>query len=233
MKVVILCGGKGERMGEISFTTPKPLIPIGGNPVIWHIMKVYESYGFKDFVLCVGYKGEKIKEYFINNKNGWNIEFVDTGLESKKSERLAMTEPLISGENFFLSYGDDLCDVNIKNVLSFHEKTNKIVTLTAVRLASPFGIINTDKNGIVKEFKEKPMIDKWINGGYMAVNKKIFNHLGEGELESDIFKKLVGVQELCAYKHKGNWKSMTTLKDNTELNNLWSNGQAFWKVWKD
>ncbi len=233
MKVVILCGGKGERMGPISSTTPKPLIQIGEKPVLWHIMKTFESHGFKDFILCLGYKGDKIREHFSKNYDHWNIEFVDTGLESKKSERLAMVKDLIKDDNFMLSYGDDLSDVDIEKVVETHKKMGRMVTLTAVKLTSPFGLVDIQEDSSVTGFKEKPVIDKWINGGYMVLNRKIFDHLHEGELEDDVFKKLVEMGEICAHKHPGRWKSMSTLKDNTELNNMWNNQQAYWKKWDD
>ena len=233
MKVVILCGGKGERMGEISSLMPKPLIPIGGRPVLWHIMKKFSVHGFNDFVLCLGYRGEQIRDYFRYNSHEWNIEFVDTGIDAQKSERLVKIKDRLDSEDFFLCYGDDLSDVDVTKILETHRKSGKIVTLTAIRLASPFGMIEMDSNGNVIDFKEKPVLDHWINGGYMVVNNRIFDYLHEGELETQVFTKLAKDKSIDAYKHFGIWKSMTTLKDNTDLNNMWSNGTAFWKNWDD
>ena len=233
MKVVILCGGKGERMGEISAVLPKPLIPIGSRPILWHLMKVFKTHGFNDFILCLGYKGDVIQEYFSEYGKEFNIQFVETGLNETKSQRIAMVERYIDDENFFISYGDDLCDVDLKKVLDTHIKSGRIVTITAVRLTSPYGVIDMDDTGKVLSFQEKPVIDRWINGGFMVANKRIFDHLREGELEDHVFKKLVNLCEIGSYKHSGTWKSMTTLKDNTEFNELWSKGKAFWKIWDD
>ena len=233
MKVVILCGGKGEQMGEISAVLPKPLIPIGSRPILWHLMKVFKAHGFNDFILCLGYKGDVIQEYFSEYGKEFNIQFVETGLNETKSQRIAMVERYIDDENFFISYGDDLCDVDLKKVLDTHIKSGRIVTITAVRLTSPYGVIDMDDTGKVLSFQEKPVIDRWINGGFMVANKRIFDHLREGELEDHVFKKLVNLCEIGSYKHSGTWKSMTTLKDNTEFNELWSKGKAFWKIWND
>lgn len=239
MKVVILCGGKGTRLREKTEEIPKPLVEIEDKPILWHIMKIYSHYGFNEFVLLLGYKGEKIKEYFKANKHseeGWKIDFVDTGLEANKAERLAMAKNVImkdKDEDFFLAYGDDVSDVSIKKVLEMHKKSGKIVTLTAVNLQSPYGILETNENNEITEFIEKPMLDHWINGGFFIVNKKIFNYLKKGwELENEVFEELVKKKKISAFKHKGFWKSMNTLKDNMELNDLWNSGKAGWKVWK-
>ncbi|MBI2598114.1 MAG: NTP transferase domain-containing protein [Candidatus Diapherotrites archaeon] len=232
MKTVILCGGKGTRMSALTEKIPKPLVAIGEKPVLWHIMKIYASQGFDSFVLCLGYKGSEIKKYFEkNNSEKWKIEFADTGENSTKSQRLEKVKKLISDENFFLAYGDDLSNVDLKKLKKFHEKNKKIVTVTAVKMESPFGILETNaKNEIIK-FYEKPILDYWLNGGYMVLNKKIFNYLKFGELEKEVFEKLVREKEIQAFKHSGEWKTMNTLKDNQELNELWENGKAFWKIW--
>ncbi|MBL7206049.1 MAG: NTP transferase domain-containing protein [Candidatus Aenigmarchaeota archaeon] len=232
MKVVILCGGKGTRMGDATKEMPKPLAKIGDKPVLWHIMKIFSSHGFNDFILCLGFKGEMIKEYFEKNKEDWNIEFADTGLESTKSERLNQVKDLIDGENFFLAYGDDVSDVDISRLLKFHEYMGMTVTITGVKLKSQFGVVEMDEENVITEFKEKPILEHWMNGGFMVINKEIFKHLHEGELENEVFAKLAELKKICAYKHKGAWKAMSTLKDNNELNEMWRAGKAFWNTWE-
>ncbi len=229
MQTVILCGGKGSRMGATSGNIPKPLITIGDRPVLWHLMKYFSHFGFSDFILCLGYKGGMIREYFESSKEKWNIEFADTGLESTKSERLAKIKRLIEGD-FFVSYGDDLTDASLHDIVSFHKKHRPVVTLTAVRLQSPYGILKTS-NEKITGFAEKPLLNEWINGGYMAAGMELFGYLKLGELEEKVFPALAKEGKICAYKHSGSWKSMNTMKDNAELNELWSQGRAFWKVW--
>ena len=232
MKTVILCGGKGTRMSAISEKIPKPLVEIGGKPVIWHIMKIFESQGFGEFILCLGYKGEEIRKYFEKNPiDECRIDFVDTGEESSKAERVAKVKDLIKDENFFLAYGDDLSDINLAKLKEFHEANKKIATITAVKVLSPFGILETDSSNEITNFREKPVLDYWMNGGFMVLNKKIFDYLSEGELEKEVFEKLVREKQIQAFKHLGGWKTMNTLKDNQELNELWEQNKAFWKKW--
>jgi len=234
MKVVILCGGEGTRLNEYTDKIPKPLIEIGGKPILWHIMKIYSHYGYNEFILCLGYKGEKIKEYFQSNDHGFeNVRFADTGLRNNKAERLKRVEKFIDGENFFLAYGDDVSNVNIKKILEFHLKNKKIATITTVNLVSQYGILKLNKKNEITDFEEKPVLDYWVNGGFFVLNKKIFSRIKKGmELEDDVFRKLSKAREICAFKHKGFWKSMNTLKDVKELNDIWESGSAPWKVWK-
>ncbi len=232
MKTVILCGGKGTRMGALSESLPKPLVKIGDKPVLWHIMKIYSHYGFNEFVLCLGYKGKLIKEYFAKHNNeAWEINFVETGENSSKSQRLAKIGKFVKGP-FFLAYGDDVADIDLKELLKFHQKNNKIGTITAVRPQSPFGVMNLSKDGAIESFEEKPVLDQWINGGFMVLEEKIFDFLKLGELEEEVFKKLVKEKQLNAFRHYGKWKAMNTLKDNIELNELWQEKKSFWKAWK-
>lgn len=233
MKVVILCGGKGTRLKELTEDMPKPLIEIGGKPILWHIMKIYSHYGFNDFILCLGYKGKLIEDYFKNNNSeNWNIEFVDTGEESNKGQRIKGIEQYIKEENFFVAYGDDVADVNIREILNFHIKNNKMVTLTAVNPSSQFGIMEISSNNEIIEFKEKPKLDHWINGGFFVFNKKIFSCIKDNyDLEKETFEDLVKEKQICAYKHEGFWKCMNTFKDTIELNELWNQNKAPWKVW--
>lgn len=231
MQTVILCGGKGTRMGEVSEKIPKPMMLVGDKPILWHIMKIYASHGFTEFVFCLGYKGEMIKEYFEKNNNEkWKIEFADTGENSTKSERLMKIKGLINSDNFFLAYGDDISDVNLNKLLKFHEYMGLIATITAVGLRSQFGVVELDEECVVTNFKEKPTLEYWMNGGFMVLNKKIFDFLHMGELEDKVLPELAKLRQVCAYKHKGEWKTMNTLKDNIELNELWEKGKAFWNL---
>lgn len=196
-------------------------------------MKIYSQYGYKDFILCLGYKGEKIKEYFRqNNEENWNISYADTGEKATKAERLLQIKKHIDTDNFLLAYGDDVSDVDIKKVLELHMKTGKTVTLTAVNPESQFGILNLDGNQ-VEGFLEKPKLDIWINGGFFAMQSSIFDHLREGaELEDQTFKELAQKKQITAYRHAGFWKCMNVLKDVIELNELWDKKKAPWKVWR-
>ena len=232
MKVVILCGGKGTRLKEYTEEIPKSLVEIGDIPILGHIMKIYSHHGFNDFILCLGYKGNKIKEYFLNNKEDWNIEFVDTGENSTKSERLLKIKDYITEDNFLVAYGDDVSDVNIREVLEFHKKSKKIVTLTSIPLYSQFGIVKTNEKNEVIRFEEKPRLEGyWFNGGFFVFKKEIFDYLDKGELEDDVFKYLAAQNQVVTFKHEGFWKCMNTFKDTQELNDLWKKGKASWKVW--
>ncbi len=233
MKTVILCGGEGTRLRELTESIPKPLVEVGGKPILWHIMKIYSHYGYNDFILCLGYKGEKIREYFANNNNeGWKIAFIETGEKASKAERLMQIRQLISEENFLCAYGDDVSDVDIRKVVEMHRKSGKIVTLTAVNPESQFGVLKMDGDKVAG-FVEKPKLDSWINGGFFVFSRKIFDYLRKGhELEDETFKELASKGEVMAYRHKGFWKCMNVFKDVIELNDLWEKDSAPWKVWK-
>jgi len=231
MQVVILCGGKGTRLSEYTEEIPKPLVQIGNKPILHHLMDLYTRSGHQDFILCLGYKGGKIKEYFKDDKN-WNIEFVDTGENANKAERLVKVKDYIKEDTFLLSYGDDLSDVDINKVIELHKEKKKIVTLTAVRLQSPFGVLEVDNNNkVVTEFREKPRLKQLMNGGFYVMSKEIFNHIRPGyDLEKETFKELVKDEEIAFFEHdpKGFWKSMNTLKDVVELNEMFKKGDAPW-----
>ncbi len=232
--VVILCGGKGLRIGELTVKVPKPLISIGAKPILWHVMKLFASQGVTRFVLCLGYKHKQISSYFArHNKEHWHVQCVDTGKETLKSQRIERVKHLIKTENFFLAYGDDVADISIEKLWNFHLRNKAIVTITAVRMVSEFGLMQLDKNNRITDFKEKPKLNQWINGGFMAAHRKIFDVLDAGELEKEVFEKLVRVKKICAYKHYGQWKAMNTFKDYLELNELWKHRRAFWKLWED
>jgi glucose-1-phosphate cytidylyltransferase len=229
MQVVVLCGGKGTRLSEYTEEIPKPLIEIGDKPILWHLLQYYKSFGHKDFIFCLGYKGGKIKDYFKDEKEA-NIEFIDTGIESNKAERILKIKDLIKEDDFFVAYGDDLSDVNINELEKFHKKKGKIATLTAVNLISPFGILEFDENNQVTAFKEKPKLDNFMNGGFYVFNKKIFDYIKPGyDLEREVFEDLAKVKEIAAYTHNGFWKSMNTLKDVIELNEMHNKGKTPWK----
>lgn len=256
MKTVILCGGKGTRMREETEFRPKPLVEVGDHPIIWHIMKIYSYYGFNDFVLCVGYKGEMIKRYFMemcwrNNdftvktdphakiqyhtaaKEDWNVTIVDTGPETLTGGRIKQVKKYIDDENFMLTYGDGLSNVNIKELCAYHLKTGKIATLTGINPSSPFGVIET-QNGIVTSFKEKPILDDIINGGYMVLNRKVFDYLPDEDcaFEQEPLHKLAQEAQLAVYKHDGFWTAIDTYKDIERVNGLCKTGETPWKLWE-
>jgi glucose-1-phosphate cytidylyltransferase len=229
MQVVILCGGQGTRLRPKTEELPKPLIPIGEKPILWHLMKTYSRHGHKDFILCLGHLGEKIREYFSKPENveqDWNIEFADTGVNSTKAERLLKVRDLINDDNFLLAYGDDLSSVNINEVVDCHVKSNKVVTLMAINPVSQFGIIEIDGNDAVTNFKEKPKLSHWINAGYYVFNKKIFDYLQpDFELEKEPLEKLANENQIVAFRFDGFFKTMNTLKDVIELNEMWDSGE--------
>jgi len=228
MQVVILCGGKGTRLSEYTEEIPKPLVEVGNKPILYHLMELYVHAGHKDFILCLGYKGEKIEEYF-KGKREWNIKFMDTGENANKAERLMKVKDIIKGNTFLLSYGDDLSDVDINKVVDFHKKANKIVTLTAVPLISQFGVMEVNEKNEVTQFKEKPKLSYLMNGGFYVMEKKIFNYIKRGyDLEKKVFEDLIKEKQIAAFRHDGFWKSMNTLKDVIELNELYNEGKAPW-----
>ena len=230
MQVVILCGGKGTRLSEYTEEIPKPLVNVGDKPILYHLMNLYALAGHKDFILCLGYKGEKIEEYFKDNKD-WNIEFVHTGEKTNKAQRLMKVKDRIKDSTFLLSYGDDLSDVNMNEVIVTHKKANKIVTLTAVPLISQFGIIEVNEKCEVTQFKEKPKLNHFMNGGFYVMEKEIFNFIKPGyDLEKETFEELTKQNQIVVFKHNGFWKSMNTLKDVIELNELYNKGNAPWII---
>ncbi len=254
MKVVILCGGRGTRMNELTEDLPKPLATIGNKPILWHIMKQYAHYGFKDFVLCLGYKGEKIKEYFMDYHSwrhsdftvklgsehdvkhhrdvmeDWTITFANTGSNTNTGGRIKKIQKFIDDDQFFCTYGDGVSSVNINDLLKFHNKMGKTVTLTCVRPMSQFGIL-TLNNNLVTQFKEKPLLKDYINGGFFVFKKGIFDYLGDNDvLEQAPFETLAKKRELAAYKFSGYWQCMDTFKDYQALNDLWHANKAQWKV---
>jgi len=258
MKVVIFAGGIGSRITEESHLKPKPMIEIGGKPIIWHIMKIYEVHGFNDFVVCLGYKGYVIKEYFMNyfmhnsdvtinlsnNKvevhqtetESFKITLVDTGLNTKTAGRLKRIKKYIGNETFMLTYGDGLTDLNLKKLLEFHKKHGKIATVTSVQPAPKFGSLDIQNDGKVSRFLEKPKGDGyWINGGFFVLQPDVFKYLRKNAddvmWEGSPLEELSEDGQLVAYKHTGFWKCMDAMRDKIELENLWNSNQAKWKIW--
>lgn len=258
MKVVILAGGKGTRFSEETGLRPKPMIDIGGKPILWHIMKIYSRYGFNEFIICCGYKGFMIKNYFIHyklhnsdavfdlsageiqNSNSqaepFLVTLANTGVGTLTAGRLLQIKEYIKDESFMLTYGDGIGNVDINRLLRFHKSHGKICTITAAKLEGRFGVLKSDRNGRVQSFQEKIKKDSgWVNIGFMVCNKEIFNYLGDGTemLEAGPFNKLQMDGELMAYSHDGFWSPMDMLKDKEYLEELWNNGTAPWKIWKE
>ena len=228
MKVVVLCGGKGTRLSEYTGKIPKPLIEVGNKPILWHIVQMYKSHGFNDFIFCLGYKGDMIKKYFSREKVA-DIQFLDTGVDSNKTERILKAKSLIKDDDFFVTYGDDLSDVDLQKLYRLHRKSKSTVTLTAVNLESPFGILEFDKKGKVTGFREKPKLEHFMNGGFYVFSREIFKHLDpKKDLEKENFSKLAKKGKITAYRHNGFWKSMNTLKDVIELNEMYEKGNTPW-----
>ncbi|TSC96030.1 MAG: hypothetical protein Athens101410_183 [Parcubacteria group bacterium Athens1014_10] len=261
MKTVILCGGKGTRLREETEYKPKPLVLIGDKPILWHIMKIYSHYGHKDFILCLGYKGEMIKDYFLrlaemsndftlkrdsndlhsiqhhqNNLEDWNITFVDTGLDNMTGSRVAQIKEYIGDdEDFFLTYGDGVANININSLYNFHKLKGKIATTTIVSPISYYGVVEVE-DGLIKSFQEKPRLERRVSGGFFVCNKKIFDYLNSGKnciLENEALKVLAEQKQLSAYEHNGFWFGMDTYKHQERLNKIWETGRAPWKIWQD
>lgn len=260
IKAVILCGGQGTRLREETEYKPKPMVQIGGMPIVWHIMKIYSHYGIKDFVLCLGYKGDVIKEYFlhqemmghdvtINLKKGsrlvhegnneaedWNVTLADTGMNAMTGARVKRIERYVDGDEFLLTYGDGLANVDISKLLRFHRDKKTIGTLTGAIPQSRFGMVKTDQNGIVTEFVEKPKLyDDFVNGGFYAFDKGFFEYLEADDpcvLEKKPLTNLAQKKQLSMFKHDGFWHCMDTYRDFLDLNAIWDSGKVPWKVWK-
>lgn len=232
MKAVILCGGRGTRLGESGRSVPKALINIGEKPIIWHLMSNYAHYGIRDFVLCLGFLGDEIRVNPLLNSTDWNVTFVDTGLDTNTGGRLRQVADYLMGEDTFcVTYGDGLSDVNINSLTDFHRGHGRAATVTAVHPHSNFGIMDVADDGRITAFREKPVLKEWINGGFFVFNQQIFDQLGENDvLEREPFERLSDTGEMMAYKHEGFWKCMDTFKDNLEFEQLWLDGGP-WKVW--
>jgi glucose-1-phosphate cytidylyltransferase len=256
MKVVILAGGFGTRLTEETVVIPKPMIEIGGRPILWHIMKIYAEQGFDEFVIALGYKGEVIKRYFFEFQelNGsltidlasrkitphsqptmnWKIHLVETGSETNTGGRLLRLKHRLQDGTFMLTYGDGVADIDLKSLLAFHRSHGKLATVTAVRPPARFGGLEFDGAGKVNKFIEKPQIGEgWINGGFFVMEPDVFNHLKDdhSSLEAHALENLAATDQLMAYRHDNFWQCMDTLRDKRQLEHLWDSGTAPWKVW--
>ena len=233
MKVVILAGGYGTRISEESHLKPKPMIEIGGMPILWHIMKIYSAYKIDDFIICLGYKGEKIKEYFEQfDSKLWNIQLIDTGLDTMTGGRLKRIQDKIDN-TFCMTYGDGVSDVNLNNLLTFHKEKKSLATLTAIHPPERFGVLNLSGD-YVTEFHEKHTGESsWINGGFFVFEPEIFDYLQNDStvLERAPLETLAKEQKLSAFKHNGFWHPMDTLRDKKHLEDLWTSEKAPWKTW--
>lgn len=231
MKVVILAGGLGTRLSEETHSIPKPMVKIGDKPILWHIMKIYASQGFNDFIICGGYKQDYIDNWLYNIEEGRAL-LVDTGDSTMTGGRIKRIQRYINDEPFMLTYGDGVANIDIKQLIQFHIQNNKICTITAVQPTGRFGGLKLGQGDIVEKFEEKPK-DQWINGGFFVCNPEIFSYI-EGDnttFEKEPLETLAKQNELIAYKHHGFWKCMDTLKDKNDLNKLWEENKAPWKIW--
>jgi glucose-1-phosphate cytidylyltransferase len=257
MKVIILAGGWGSRLGQLTEVVPKPMVPIGGKPVLWHIMKLYSHFGLNDFIIALGVKSNIIKDYFYNfqSKNNdftidlstgnikyhnaenginWNVTLIDTGVETLKGGRIKRLEPYLDDEINLITYGDGLANININELIEFHKSHNKTITITGVNPPARFGEL-IEENGHVLSFEEKPQTSiGLINGGFMVFNRNLLKFLSSDkncDFESNALEKLAVKNEVMVYKHEGLWECMDHERDVSHLNSLWENGQAFWKLW--
>ncbi len=257
MKVVILCGGQGTRLREETEYRPKPLVEVGGKPILWHIMKTYAHHGFREFVLCLGYRGNMIKEYFLNYEamnndftislgkesrlhfNGlhqeqdFQVTLADTGQETMTGGRVKRIENYVDGDTFLITYGYGLADVNITELLKFHKSHGKLATVTTVRPISRFGVLDTSDDGKVLAFNEKPQLDGWASAGFLVFDRRLFSYLGADDciLEREPMERLSAEGQLMAYRHNGFFFAMDTYREYLHLNELWQSGTAPWKVW--
>ncbi|HQQ96792.1 MAG TPA: glucose-1-phosphate cytidylyltransferase [Cyclobacteriaceae bacterium] len=259
MKVVILAGGLGTRLSEETQLRPKPMVEIGDKPILWHIMKIYAEHGFKEFVICLGYKGYMIKEYFLNyhihqsdisvNLNSgdvkihksasedWDVTLVDTGAATMTGGRIKRIQRYVQDGTFLLTYGDGVGDINIKNLVQEHHKKGKLLTVTGVQPSGRFGLLRIDQDGLVSSFQEKPVGDGgWSNGGFFVCEPGIFDYIPDQAdqvvWEKEPLEELASAHQMNVYKHGGFWKPMDTQRDKKEMEDLWTEGVAPWKIWK-
>lgn len=258
MKVVILCGGIGTRLREETEFRPKPMVDVGGRPILWHIMKIYAHYGFRDFVLCLGYRGNTIKDYFLSyeamnsdfticlgkknridyhgshDEQGFNVTLADTGADTMTGGRVRRIAPYIDGDTFLATYGDGVADVNLRALVDFHLAHGRLATVTAVQPFSRFGILNVGEEGKVHSFNEKPQSESWANAGFFVFHRRIFDYL-DGDnctLEREPLERLAREGELMTYRHSGFFYAMDTYREYKALNDIWASGKVPWKVWE-
>lgn len=258
MKVVLLAGGLGSRLSEETIVKPKPMVEVGTYPILWHIMKTYSHYGYNEFIILLGYKGYYIKEYFSNyflhnndvtidvannsleihnnNVEPWKITLLETGATTMTGGRIKQAKPYTNGKPFFLTYGDGVSDVNIEELLKYHNNQKKVMTVTAIQPEGRFGVLDINQENIVERFYEKPHGDGgWINGGYFVCEQDVFDYISDDKqcvFEKEPMENLAQHNQLGAYQHNGFWKCMDTFRDKLSLNELWNNNEAKWKIWK-
>ena len=257
MKAVLLAGGLGTRMREETEFRPKPMVEVGGKPVLWHIMKILAEQGITEFIICAGYKSEYIKNYFYNygpsnmdftvtlgdrssieyhgshDEFNWKVTVADTGAETMTGGRIKKIQKYIGDEPFFCTYGDGIADVDIKGLLEFHKSHGKTASMTTIQPTSRFGVVDMGHDGVVDKFREKPKVEDWINIGYFVFEPAIFDELGENSvLEEEPLHNLAEKGEIAAFKHLGFWQPMDTYRESQMLNDIWNTGKAPWKSWK-
>lgn len=259
MQVVILCGGQGTRIRAVAEDRPKPMVEVGGNPILWHVMKYYHSFGVRRFVLALGHQGDKIVDYFasyrarhcdftMNTRDGaarlyhgtngdsvedWEITFAHTGEDTMTGGRIRRVAQHIQGNTFFATYGDGLSTVDLRQLLQLHRANGRVATLTGVHQPTTFGIVEADERGVIQSFREKPTLGGYINGGFFVFERAIFDQIGGDEtiLEDEPFRTLIAAGQLSMHRHDGFWHCMDNYKDHVTLNRMWSSGKAPWKVW--
>jgi glucose-1-phosphate cytidylyltransferase len=256
MKAVILAGGLGTRLSEATNLTPKPMVEIGGKPILWHIMKTYSHYGINEFIICCGYKGYVIKEYFANyfrhncdmtvdlsnndlitldnHSEDWKVTMIDTGLNTMTGGRIKRIQKYVGNETFCLTYGDGLGDINIAKTIEFHKRAGRVLSMTTYQPSGKLGVLDISEDGIVKSFNEKPVTSgSWINAGFFVCEPKLFEYLGgDNEMfELEPMQRLIADKQVNTYKHFDFWMPMDTLRDNQMLNKMWDDNKADWKVW--
>jgi glucose-1-phosphate cytidylyltransferase len=258
MQAVILCGGLGTRLREETEFRPKPLVEIGGRPILWHIMKIYARHGFRDFVLCLGYRGQMIKDYFLNyeamNKDfticlgrqhgityhgehaeqDFKVTLAETGPATMTGGRVKRVERYVEGDAFLVTYGDGVADVDVRAVVEFHRAHGRLATVTTVHPFSRFGMLDVDDRGSVREFSEKPLMQGWVNAGFFVFDRRVFDYLGGDDcvLEREPLERLAREGQLMAFRHDGFFYTMDTYREYEYLNELWASGAAPWKVWE-
>lgn len=258
MKVVILCGGIGMRLREETEFRPKPMVEIGGRPILWHIMKIYAHYGFNEFVLCLGYRGNIIKEYFLNyaamnndftlalkhgrplqyhgehDEQDFTVTLADTGLGTMTGGRVRRASRYVDGDTFMVTYGDGLADINVRDLLAFHRAHGKLATITTVRPTSRFGVVKLNGTNEVTSFAEKPQIEGWVSAGFFVFHRDVLDYLADDDaciMEQEPMERLAADGQLMAYRHKGFFFAMDTYREYDALNKMWHSGTASWKVW--
>lgn len=232
MKTVVLCGGKGTRLGKLGESEPKPLLRVGEHPILWHILKLYASFGHGDFVLCLGHLQDRFHAWAAELEEPWRLELLDTGLDTPTGGRILRAREAVGPEAFFATYGDGVADVDLAELVRFHRAHGRVATVTAVRPIGAFGIMHLNGDGRVTAFEEKPPLRDWVNGGFFVFGPAIFDYLEPSSvLEREPFERLAAEGQLMAYEHDGFWSCMDTYKDNLELNERWASGAAPWKVW--